>query len=188
MGDQSAPLAAAILAAVVGIAALAALVGARSRVRELEAALDETMRRLLAVGVTDDLTGLSSRAAFEQSIEAEVARAERTGGKFAVLRADVRGLSQLDGAASDGTLKWFAHVLARQTRAIDSRARLGGDSFGVILVGADSHTATKVVQRIATAAPPNGVVTVFGVATYPDDGDGSGTLLRRAQEELELVG
>src|SRR5439155_302402 len=79
----------------------------------------------------------------------EIARVKRGGqGRFAILRIDVVGLSKLDAAEAEAALLWFAGVLSRQTRGIDARARLGGDEFGIVLVGADSGTATRVVDRI----------------------------------------
>ena len=176
--------------AMIGVAA-AATVGAFAlvdrRSRELSVSLDDTVRRLLLSGGTDEVTGLASRAAFARAIEGEISRASRTGGRFAVLRVDVRGLSRLDAVGSEAALRWFAGVLSRHTRGIDARARLSGDEFGIVLIGADSHTATRVVDRIAAIPSPAGLRLSFGVATYPEDGADHETLLRRAEEELAVV-
>ena len=162
-----------------------ALVERRSR--ELSASLDETIRRLLQAGGSDEVTGLASRAAFARAIDGEIARLQRGGGHFAVLRIDVVGLSKLDAASGETGLRWFASVLSRQTRGIDARARLGGDEFGIVLVGADGRIAAKVVERIRAIPAPGGVRVAFGLATYPEDGGDPETLLRRAEEELAVL-
>src|SRR5438093_7100738 len=166
---------------------LVALFVAGRRLRELATSLDETTQRLLAIEETDDVTGLASRSSFERAIEAEAARAKRTEGQFAVVRADLRGLGRLAPPTSQAALRWFANVLARQTRNIDARARLADDAFGVILVGADSRTATRVVERIRAQSSPAGIALAFGIATYPQDGHEPEVLLLRAEEELAVT-
>src|SRR5438105_11089257 len=173
--------------AVAAVASIGAFVLIERRSRELSTSLDETIRTLLQSGGTDDVTGLASRAAFGRAIEGEIARIQSSGGRFAVLRIDVVGLSKLDAAGAETALRWFAGVLSRQTRGIDARARLGGDEFGIVLVGADSRTATKVIDRIRAMPAPAGARLTFGVATYPADGDDPQTLLRRAEEELAVL-
>jgi diguanylate cyclase (GGDEF)-like protein len=170
-----------------GAGTLTAMILAGRRLRRLSASLDETTRRLLALEDTDDVTGLASRAAFERAIEAEAARAKRAEERFAVLRADLRGLSRLAPPAQQAALRWFATLISRQTRNIDTRARLSTDAFGVIVVGADSRTATKVVERIRSQTPPAGVEVAFGIATYPQDGEEPPALLARAEEELAVT-
>ncbi|HYY55197.1 MAG TPA: GGDEF domain-containing protein [Candidatus Dormibacteraeota bacterium] len=173
--------------AVAAVSSVGAFVLIERRSRELSASLDETIRRLLQSGGTDEVTGLASRAAFARAIDGEIARVNRGGGRFAVLRVDVVGLSKLDAKASEDVLRWFAGVLSRQTRGIDARARLGGDEFGIVLVGADSHTATRVVDRIQAMEDAPGARLTFGIATYPEDGADAEALLRRAEEELAVL-
>ncbi|TMD58936.1 MAG: diguanylate cyclase [Chloroflexi bacterium] len=174
--------------AVAATASISAFALIERRSRELSASLDETIRRLLQAGGTDELTGLASRAAFGRAIAGEIARVKRGGqGRFAILRIDVVGLSKLDAAEAEAALLWFAGVLSRQTRGIDARARLGGDEFGIVLVGADSGTATRVVDRIRTMPVPANVRLAFGISTYPDDGAEPEVLVRRAEEELAVL-
>ncbi|OLC55481.1 MAG: hypothetical protein AUH85_09190 [Chloroflexi bacterium 13_1_40CM_4_68_4] len=174
--------------AVAATASIGAFVLIERRSRELSASLDETIRRLLQAGGTDELTGLASRAAFGRAIEGEIARVRRGGqGRFAILRIDVLGLSKMDAANGETALLWFAGVLSRQTRGIDGRARLGGDEFGIVLVGADSGTASRVVDRIRAMPAPANVRLTFGVATYPDDGATPEALVQRAEEELAVL-
>jgi diguanylate cyclase (GGDEF)-like protein len=173
--------------AIAAVSSVGAFVLIERRARELSTSLDETVRRLLQAGGTDELTGLASRAAFARAIEGEIARVKRGGAHFVVLRIDVVGLSKLDANACEIALRWFAGALSRHTRGIDARARLGGDEFGVVLVGADSHAAAKVIDRIRAMPTPIGVRVTFGLATYPEDGADADALLRRAEEELAVV-
>lgn len=174
------PASAALLIIAAG-AVVAALAGGERRLREMAATLEETQRRLVRLATTDDLTQLQNRGAFERSVEAEISRARRTTGRFAIVCVRLRGLSSLGRDGAEEKLREFASCLRRQTRAIDTRARLGGDEFAVVLVGADAQTTAVVSDRIRASCADLSI----GHAHYPGDGEAPAELIRMAEERLE---
>lgn len=149
------------------------------RVRDAAAALEQTNRRMARLATTDELTQLPNRTAFERSVEAEIARARRTTGRFALVWLRLRGLAALEHGGADRVLRDFAACLPRHTRAVDARARLGGDAFAVVLVGADPAAARTILSRVRTGCAD----LDFGIAYYPTDGDVSPAQLIRLAEE-----
>ncbi len=85
----------------------------------------------------DSLTGLGNRAEFLNRLQDALDRAERDGGRVAVLFLDMDGLKsandRLGHAAGDALLQAMAGVLHATVRRSDTAARLGGDEFGVIV-------------------------------------------------------
>jgi GGDEF domain-containing protein len=154
------------------------------RSREIATGLVRIVRRLRRADA-DGPRLVSGRAEFARVVDAQIAAAREA--RFALVRIDVRGLSVLQPPAATATLRWFAGILAHLTRSSDARARLEGDAFAVLLLGSDSRTATRVIERLRSKQPPNRVELGFGVAIYPDDGESADELLRRAEEELSVL-
>jgi len=82
----------------------------------------------------------------------------------------------------------LARVLADCCRSVDTAARQGGDEFALVLPETGSSAATLVARRICEllakdTEEPNLSVSV-GVASYPNDADGIGTLLYAADRAL----
>ncbi|UOM33121.1 sensor domain-containing diguanylate cyclase [Acuticoccus sp. I52.16.1] len=164
------------------IAALlaAALAGMTTRWATVTMAKRRHHRRLLEQrAVIDVLTGLANRAAFEDRLHQEVARADRQQTKFAVIMADLDGFKAVNDTlghrAGDRVLRRVAEVLEGECRSTDVAARLGGDEFAVVLSGiADTRGAERVaasalerIQRIQEGTLRIGAS--FGIAIYPDD-------------------
>jgi diguanylate cyclase (GGDEF)-like protein len=97
--------------------------------------------------ITDNLTGLPNRRAFDRLI-----RNRRDGSNFSIISVDVDGLKDINDTHGHGVgdeiLVLAAQVLQRSLRPGDLVARIGGDEFAVFLVGATNDDATQVGQRI----------------------------------------
>ncbi|MCC7539885.1 MAG: diguanylate cyclase [Deltaproteobacteria bacterium] len=161
------------------------------------AQLYAAMREL---SVTDELTGLANRRRLMGRLEREWARRERTNEPIAVLAVDVDHFKQLNDRSGhpvgDAALRTIAGVLASQVRRVDTVARVGGEEFVVLLVGAGPREALEVAEKLrarvaATAVPgccdqPGGRVTIsLGVAVaLGSDTIDPTTLLARADEAL----
>ena len=99
--------------------------------------------RLRSLSLTDSLTGLGNRAAFDQALKATLDRRGRAhhGNPqkvgLAVLFADLDRLKlvndSLGHVAGDLLIKGFAERLRNGLRVTDYCARLGGDEFTVVL-------------------------------------------------------
>lgn len=102
--------------------------------------------------VTDNLTGLYNSRHFFATLEAEMARAKRYGGGFAILLMDVDGLDFINNyfgySKGDWVLKKVADVLKSCSRQTDYKARYGGDEFVMLLPSTSCGQASILANRI----------------------------------------
>lgn len=113
-------------------------------------------RRLQQAALQDLLTGLPNRALFLDRIEHALASNARRGGSTVVLSVNIDGFKRINEglghAAGDRLLQEFGRRLQAALRAADTGARLGGDTFGVLLDGPASVVdARAAANRIAGA-------------------------------------
>lgn len=111
-------------------------------------------QRLTAAALTDPLTGLPNRRAWDERLPQFVAACEQ--GRSACL-----GLIDLDlfkavndahgHAMGDRVLQTAARALRANLRHSDFLARLGGDEFGVMLCDVAAATAAVIVERARAA-------------------------------------
>src|SRR5215208_5726716 len=90
-----------------------------------------------AAGRVDSLTGLPSRAAWTEALEAERVRRARYRRPVVVMNVDIDGLKHTNQRfgreAGDEVLRGAAGVLRRNLRDADLVARIGEDEFGVLM-------------------------------------------------------
>lgn len=142
-----------------------------------------SVSRLLQETLTDPLTGIRNRRAFELDLEREVARARRHERPLTLGLLDVDNLKAINDArgheAGDDALRAMAGALGATARQEDHAYRIGGDEFALILVDAERPEVNLVVDRLRDAgAPPFSV----GLANLPDDPPE--VLVRLADERL----
>jgi len=128
-------------------------VGSSERAMERERArLEAANMRLQESSLTDHLTGIHNRRAWEEGWGLEVERARRFQYPVALLLLDLDSFKQVndtDGhGAGDRVLQLIADGFARHVRDIDLLARLGGDEFVIGLSHADILVAEHVYNRI----------------------------------------
>jgi len=153
----------------------------------------------------DELTGLPSRAMFEELLDLSVSRARRHDGSVAVLCVDLNDFSLVNDSlghqAGDGLLIAVADRLREAARETDLVARRGGDQFLLLLAdlarddgGIDGAVmrAESVAQRIQESLlAPFGVdgtevyvAASVGISMFPDDAADAGTLQRNAESAM----
>jgi len=102
---------------------------------------------------TDPLTGLANRRAFFDQLDAVLASSASDGTAVAVAIADVDGLRKLNDdrghQTGDGGLIRVGEPLVEGVRGSDLVARIGGDEFAALFVGAPIAIADRVMRRIA---------------------------------------
>ena len=128
------------------------------------------VHRLAAEALTDPLTGIGNRRAFDQALDREAARAARHGGGLAVAMIDLDGLKRVNDteghAAGDAALMALADAARRTVRAEDAVYRLGGDEFAIILTDTLCLDEDDLESRIRdSGGPPLSV----GLASSPPD-------------------
>ena len=99
----------------------------------------------------DELTGLPSRAMFEELLDLSIARAKRHDGAVAVLCVDLDDFSlvndSLGHATGDALLRLVSERLREATRETDLVARRGGDQFLLLLVRPGAGRCRERLRR-----------------------------------------
>jgi diguanylate cyclase (GGDEF)-like protein len=142
----------------------------------------DELRRL---SMTDALTGLANRHAFQVRLREEWRRSRRYRAPLALLLIDVDGLKQVNDEqgheAGDRVLRDVAGAIRHTLRGTDTGARWGGDEFAIIAPNTGPTAARHLGQRLLAhtkertrgEAPP---LTVFGGPRDLRSGRASGSV------------
>jgi diguanylate cyclase (GGDEF)-like protein len=157
-------------------------------------------QELRSQATRDALTGLPNRWAVAERFEQEVARATRQRIPFGLLLLDIDHFKHINDEhghlAGDAMLRCIAASLATNKRAEDLLARVGGEEFLLLCVGAEAGSAQALGDRLCNAVKSIGFdfqghrlnVTVSGgFALYPDDGAAWDELYATADQRLYLA-
>lgn len=161
----------------------------------------ETLRQrddLRTMAAVDELTRVYNRRHFFDQLDRELAAARRYSVPVSVLILDLDGLKRLNDSygheTGDEALRTLAQRLMRYSRASDIVARLGGDEFAVILSRTDSAGAVQIARRlqdsvegevaVATKGRRLRIAVSFGFASFPEDAEDAGQLLRHADGRM----
>jgi diguanylate cyclase (GGDEF)-like protein len=129
-------------------------------VKELEqkvdartAELQQAVRTLEAMSLTDALTGVANRRRFDLALDEEWRRSERLGTDLAALFIDIdffKGLNDTLGhAQGDICLAQVAEALREALpRTGDLLARYGGEEFAAIVVGSSFENVVAIAERM----------------------------------------
>lgn len=148
--------------------------------------LAATSKRLEAMAITDDLTGLYNRRHVWEELRAEFSRTTRFNLQLSVIVFDLDFFKQVNDkyghASGDDALRQFANLLRRNFREPDLLARTGGEEFLAVLPQTDSRGAQakaewlrKQVEDYEFAIGQAQVIRLtvsLGVATFPHAGVG----------------
>jgi diguanylate cyclase (GGDEF)-like protein len=144
------------------------------------------LKNAAAIALTDPLTGLANRRAWEEELRREVARAKRTSNRLALVMLDLDHFKQLNDTqghqAGDTVLAEAAASWRNAVRTTDFLARYGGDEFAMLLPDCPSEYGETVLERIRTAIPP-GCSASAGIAYWNGTETAEG-LLSRADAAL----
>lgn len=141
--------------------------------------------------LTDPLTGLGNREAFNRTLARELQRTRRYGEPVALAMLDLNGFKvvndTLGHAAGDRALVAVAAALRASVRASDAAFRWGGDEFAVVMPTLAPEAGAAAAERIVRAIAAIDVDGLqlrasVGLANSPHDGDDADTLLRRADD------
>lgn len=106
-----------------------------------------------ALALHDPVTGLYNRPFLLALIGLEVRRAERYGGTFSVLAAEVGGWGafrkEYGRGMAERLLVYSAVVLGQTVREADAVARVGDSQFALLLPGTPAEAVHEVVNRVS---------------------------------------
>ncbi|MCL6499330.1 MAG: GGDEF domain-containing protein, partial [Firmicutes bacterium] len=158
--------------------------------------LQEALRELERLTVTDPLTGLWNRRHFVQVLPKELQRHARTGRPLSLLVVDLRSLKHVNDTcgheAGDRALQHAAEVFRDRLRGSDLPFRIGGDEFALLLPDTDTQGAVTVAKAITDllagtrleCAPDARLEATVGVATFPHHGRDPDALVAAADAAL----
>lgn len=149
--------------------------------------------RLRHMAHHDALTGLPNRPLFYDRFDVALKRAHREKELVGLLYLDLDDFKTVNDTwghhAGDLVLQQMAERLTGCVRISDTVARMGGDEFTVLLINiADRASAEAARERILQAmtepfdlgGAETRLTVSAGLAAYPEDGEDTETLLRRA--------
>ncbi|MEO7276030.1 MAG: GGDEF domain-containing protein [Vicinamibacterales bacterium] len=175
------------------------------------ARLAENGRRLHAMAMTDDLTGLHNLRSFEGQLTTMIRTARTSGVPIWMLVLDLDRLKSLNDTYGHLTgaeaVRHVGHVLATQLPADAVACRYGGDEFAVCVVNRAEAEVRRIAERLCQSvhagAPvlagrpfPSGTLSIsIGVGaresahahaggTIEDDVEAGEALFRSADEAL----
>ena len=146
----------------------------------------------------DVITGLPTLRTMTQTLELELIRAKRQDQSLAVVIAQFAGLSSPQPETSnpdiDPWLREAARLLRNGCREYDHVARVGNDTFAMILPGMKRETLGYKIEKLHTAAlrsfpqlTEHGAIRFeIGWALYPDDADTGKLLLAIAEGRKQM--
>lgn len=154
------------------------------------------LHHLKRISQQDFLTGLSNRRSFEETAAAHLKRASAGTGAGAFLFLDADNFKSLNDrmghAFGDAVLCSIANSITSNIRPGDLAVRIGGDEFGVLLLGATVSEGVVVAERIRRSIKQNSseignsypnVSVSIGVAVHRP-GETIDDLMRQADRQL----
>jgi len=166
-----------------------------------ENTLKEANERLERLSTSDGLTGVANRRCFDQTLQKEWTRLQRTKEHLSLIMCDVDFFKLYNDAyghqGGDDCLKSVAQALQENARrGGDCVARYGGEEFAVIMPATEEKNAVYVADKIRQAVEQKDIAHIkssvaprvtlsLGVATIvPDDLETPESLIKRADEAL----
>jgi diguanylate cyclase (GGDEF)-like protein/PAS domain S-box-containing protein len=131
-----------------------------------EKAMEEQMLRMI---MSDALTGVPNRRAFDQALRSQWRRCLREGLPISLMMIDIDNFKRFNDTfghlVGDEVLCAVARALSNTVRQEqDILARFGGEEFAVVLPGTDRPSALATADRLVAAARS---VTVRQAADWP---------------------
>lgn len=118
-----------------------------------EKAMEEQMLRMI---MSDALTGVPNRRAFDQALRSQWRRCLREGQPISIMMIDIDDFKRFNDTfghlVGDEVLCAVARALSNTVRQeLDILARFGGEEFAVVLPGTDRAAASVLANRLVAA-------------------------------------
>jgi len=175
--------------------------------KDLRHAMDRLQTQLIEIGllqsqlreqaIRDSLTNIFNRRYMEETLERELARAEREGYPLCIVMMDIDHFKDVNDTygheAGDTVLKKLADLITRQSRQGDFVCRYGGEEFVLVMpnIGIDvaKERANSLLWKIASMFVSFGrfnlnITVSMGLSWFPAHGRTKEDLLRSADKAL----
>lgn len=164
-----------------------------AEIKERDELLCQRQERLRQLAHFDNLTLLPNRVLFNDRLAQALLQAKRHRHRMAIMFLDLDGFKDINDThghrVGDLVLVEVAARLRNVVRSCDTVARMGGDEFTIFLQDIQSSgnaelIAQKIITELALPYAAQGKELFssasIGIAMYPDDGNTSDELLRKA--------
>lgn len=146
----------------------------------------------------DELTGARNRLGFQNKFEEELFLAKRYQHPMSIVMFDIDDFKEKNDTyghqAGDFVLVEIVKIVRANIRSIDFIARYGGEEFILVFPETPSKAAFNLADRLRSIIMENDFkykdninmeITISGgIATYPDNGSDSETLIKVADKKL----
>jgi diguanylate cyclase len=133
-----------------------------NRTRSLEMELQKSSQQVVDLrhkldnvhkeSLTDPLTGIANRKAFDNALAAAEEEAAHGEDPVSLLLCDIDHFKKFNDSwghqTGDQVLRLVAACLSENVKTRDTAARYGGEEFGVVLRGSDLKEAVRVAEQI----------------------------------------
>jgi len=114
--------------------------------------LREHLEQVRRDAMTDALTGLSNRKAFDEALELACAEAGRGGAPLTLAVLDIDHFKRFNDTwghqTGDQVIRYVASVLGRVAKAPRTAARYGGEEFALIFPGETPEAVAEVLNEV----------------------------------------
>jgi len=145
-------------------------------------------QRLRWLAAKDPLTLVMNRGAFDERMQAEVARSVRHNHQLSVAMLDIdhfKGFNDTNGhLAGDEALRDLGTILESSVRKSDLVARYGGEEFIVLFPETPIDQAFRKSEELRQLIETTALTVSIGVAELPSDGTDTRSLIDCADQRL----
>jgi diguanylate cyclase len=114
--------------------------------------LREHLELVRRESMTDGLTNLANRKAFDEALERALRAADEKGGAVTLAVIDIDHFKSFNDTwghqTGDQVIRYVASVIGRAGSGPRTAARYGGEEFAIILPGEDARAALALVEEI----------------------------------------
>ncbi len=146
----------------------------------------DLMERLEGEALTDGLTGLANRRAWDETLPTALRKPRAPGRRAAIAMLDLDHFKDYNDAhghqAGDRVLREVSSAWRDQLRAGDILARYGGEEFTLLLPNCTAADARHVTERIRRATPA--AITCSAGLAIVEEGEPADTAVARADVAL----
>jgi len=161
------------------------------QVSNLKAQLEDVRRESL----TDSLTGVANRKAFDKELLAAVQEAHESGEPMSLLMCDIDHFKRFNDTwghqTGDRVLRLVAESMSENIKGRDTLARFGGEEFAVILRRTTAENAAALANQLRTSVETKklvkkstgdvlGIITISGGVAELRKGDTPTSLIQRS--------
>jgi diguanylate cyclase len=186
-----------------------ATVAMESRTKELEGKLQESSHEIGELkskldnirkeSLTDPLTGIANRKAFDTELAQAMTQARESGEPLSLVMCDIDKFKNFNDSwghqTGDQVLRLVAHCLSENVKGRDTAARYGGEEFAVILRQTPRDAAVMLANQIRSAVESKklvkkstgdilGTITISGGVAELTADDSAASFIQRADECL----